>query len=53
MKPTKSIINLENSRTKYLSHIRFKGDNNNNKMERLNGEVRDLEKVTRRLKKVD
>jgi len=29
------------------------GDNNNNKMERLNGEIRDREKVMRSLKKPD
>ncbi len=29
------------------------GDNNNNKMERMNGEVRDREKVMRGLKKED
>jgi putative transposase len=31
----------------------MQGDHNNNKMERLNGEVRDREKVMRGLKKVD
>ena len=31
----------------------MKGDRNNNKMERLNGEFRDREKVTRGLKKDD
>jgi putative transposase len=40
-------------RTKHVSHIRLQGDHNNNKMERLNGEVRDREKVTRGLKKMD
>lgn len=29
------------------------GDHNNNKMERLNGEIRDREKVMRGLKKMD
>ena len=33
-----------------ISHIRFRGDHNNNKMERRNGEVRDCEKVMRGLK---
>lgn len=37
--------------TKHIRHIRFWGDNNNNKMERMNGEVRDREKVMRGLKK--
>jgi len=32
-------------------HIHLKGDMNNNKMERLNGEFRDREKVARGLKK--
>ena len=49
----KEFFNLQNPRTKHIRHIRFKGDHNNNKMERLNGEVRDREKVTRGLKKVD
>lgn len=38
------------NRPKHIRHIRFNGDNNNNKMERLNGEVRDREKVMRGLK---
>ena len=33
--------------------IRIQGDHNNNKMERLNGEIRDREKVMRGLKKPD
>lgn len=40
-------------RTTHIRHIRFKGDMNNNKMERLNGEFRDREKVVRGLKKKD
>jgi len=40
-------------RTKHESHITLKGDRNNNKMERLNGEIRDREKVMRGLKKSD
>jgi transposase-like protein len=42
-----------NPRTRHISHIRLQGDHNNNKMERLNGEVRDREKVMRGLKKID
>jgi len=38
-------------RTEHISHIRIKGNKNNNKMERFNGEVRDREKVIRGLKK--
>jgi hypothetical protein len=34
-------------------HVRFQGDMNNNKMERLNGEIRDREKVVRGVKKSD
>ena len=35
----------------HVRHIALKGDRNNNKMERLNGEIRDREKVMRGLKK--
>jgi putative transposase len=45
----KELFTLKNPRT---NHIRFKGDHNNNKMEQMNGEVRDREKVMRGLKKV-
>ena len=34
----------------HIRHIKLKGDLNNNKMERLNGEIRDREKVMRGLK---
>ena len=37
----------------HVRHVRMSGDNNNNKMERLNGEIRDREKVMRSLKKED
>lgn len=36
-------------RTIHLRHIHLRGDMNNNKMERLNGEIRDREKVMRGL----
>lgn len=39
-------------RSRHVKHIRFKGDHNNNKIERMNGEVRDREKVMRGLKKM-
>ena len=39
------------TRTEYIHSIRIQGDRNNNKMERLNGEIRDREKVMRGLKK--
>ena len=37
----------------HIRHIHLKGDYTNNKMERLNGEIRDREKVMRGLKKED
>ncbi|MGI0102928.1 MAG: IS6 family transposase [Nitrosotalea sp.] len=40
-------------RTLHIKHIRLSGDMNNNKMERLNGEFRDREKVVRGIKKMD
>jgi putative transposase len=42
-----------NPRSWHIRHIRLQGDHNNNKMERMNGEVRDREKVMRSLKKSD
>jgi len=41
------------SRTVHIRHIHIQKDMNNNKMERLNGEFRDREKVVRGLKKDD
>jgi hypothetical protein len=41
------------TRTQHIRHITLRGDHNNNKMERMNGEVRDREKVMRGLKKTD
>ena len=43
-------INRE-TRPLHIKHIRLQGDMNNNKMERLNGEFRDREKVVRGIKK--
>jgi transposase-like protein len=40
-------------RTTHIRNITLKGEKNNNKMERLNGEIRDREKVMRGLKKPD
>jgi transposase-like protein len=37
----------------HVCHVRMSGDNNNNKMERMNGELRDREKVVRGVKKED
>jgi transposase-like protein len=39
--------------TQHIQHIHMAGDHNNNKMERLNGEIRDREKTMRGLKKMD
>jgi transposase-like protein len=41
----------KNPRTEHVKHITWRGDRNNNKIERMNGEVRDREKVMRGLKK--
>jgi len=41
------------TRTEHIQQITIRGDHNNNKMERFNGEVRDREKVMRGLKKDD
>lgn len=49
----KEFFTINNPRTRHISHIRLQGDHNNNKMERLNGEVRDREKVMRGLKRGD
>jgi transposase-like protein len=38
---------------KHTCHITLKGDRNNNKMERMNGEIRDREKTMRGLKTKD
>jgi transposase-like protein len=43
--------NYKNEKVTHIRHIHFKGDKNTNKMERLNGEIRDREKVMRSLKK--
>jgi putative transposase len=39
-------------RSRHIKNIRLQGDHNNNKMERMNGEIRDREKTMRGLKKV-
>jgi transposase-like protein len=39
--------------TEHIRHIRLAGDYNNNKMERMNGEIRDREKVMRGLERKD
>lgn len=42
-----------NPKSMHVSAIKLDGSANNNKMERINGEIRDREKVMRGLKKVD
>ncbi|MDH5782476.1 MAG: DDE-type integrase/transposase/recombinase [Candidatus Bathyarchaeota archaeon] len=49
----KEFWTLKKPRTEHIRHIKLRGDHNNNKMERLNGEIRDREKVMRGLKKKD
>jgi transposase-like protein len=49
----KEFFTLKNPRTKHVKHIKLSGDMNNNKMERMNGEIRDREKTMRGLKKAD
>jgi putative transposase len=39
--------------TSHVRHITLRGDRNNNRMERLNGEIRDREKVMRGVKKTE
>ena len=41
------------TRTEHIRHVRLQGDHNNNKMERMNGEIRDREKVMRGLERKD
>jgi putative transposase len=40
------------SRTRHINHIRLQGNHNNNKMEQMNGEIRDREKKMRGLKRL-
>jgi putative transposase len=49
----KEFRTMKAPRTKHIRHITVRGDRNNNKMERFNGEVRDREKTMRGLKKTD
>jgi transposase-like protein len=44
---------LKGPRTEHVRHITLRGDHNNNKMERMNGEIRDREKTMRGLKTKD
>jgi transposase-like protein len=49
----KEFLTMKNPRTVHISSITLKGEHNNNKMERMNGEIRDREKVVRGIKKDD
>jgi putative transposase len=49
----KELYTVKGLRAKHIADIRLQGDMNNNKMERMNGEVRDREKTMRGLKKID
>ena len=49
----KEFLTINNPRTRHISHIRLQGDHNNNKMEKMNGEVRDRDKTMRGLKRPD
>ena len=46
-------LKTKNARTEHVRHITLRGDHNNNKMERMNGEIRDREKTMRGLKTKD
>ncbi|HKZ42174.1 MAG TPA: DDE-type integrase/transposase/recombinase [Candidatus Hodarchaeales archaeon] len=41
------------TRTEHIRHVRLQGDHNNNRVERMNGEIRDREKVMRGLERKD
>ncbi len=49
----KSSKKIFSKKTNHTRFIHIQGNMNNNKMERLNGEIRDREKVFRGLKKMD
>lgn len=49
----REFFTITNPRSKHINSIKLNGDMNNNKMERINGEIRDREKVMRGLKKKD
>jgi putative transposase len=46
----KEFFTIKTPRTEHVNTIKLSGNMNNNKMERLNGELRDREKVMRNLK---
>jgi len=50
MRSKKEFFTINNPRTRHIRHIHIQGDHNNAKKERMNGEIRDREKVMRGLK---
>jgi hypothetical protein len=46
----KEFYTVSNPKSRHISYIRLEGDHNNNKLGRMNDEVRDREKVMRGLK---
>jgi transposase-like protein len=49
----KEYFNIRGKHAQHIQHIHLDGDHNNNKMERLNGEIRDREKTMRNLKTME
>ena len=49
----KEFYSYRGVRVEHIHSVAIRGDRNNNKMERLNGEIRDREKVVRGVKKKD
>jgi hypothetical protein len=49
----KEFYTRSNPQSRHINAIKLDGDMNNNKMERINGEIRDREKVMRGLKSTD
>jgi transposase-like protein len=49
----KEFYTMKTPQTTHIKSITLRGEHNNNKMERMNGEIRDREKVMRGLKKMD
>src|SRR5687767_9782179 len=49
----KEYFSIRGEHAQHIRHIHLDGDRHNNKMERLNGEIRDREKTMRGIKKAD
>jgi transposase-like protein len=49
----KEYFSIRGEHAQHIRHIHLEGDHNNNKMERLNGEIRDREKTMRGVKRMD